>query len=171
MPDHGVGLRGLPRNAVLRRVVKKIKQHVSAQRCMSHANHVCKYDLPRINKWQYQQVCVQLPTYADNVALPAFARRTPLLQQSINISCPPGSQQQTCTSGFAAVRPCWDRQTDRRTDRRTPYGFIEPAPHIMRAVLIIGDRSVTVHEYYNFGDHNALSSKMLCIIIRPGVVY
>jgi len=29
--------------------------------------------------------------------------------QCIDISCP---QQQTCSSGFAAVGPCWDRQTD-----------------------------------------------------------
>ena len=50
--------------------------------------------------------------YADKVALLEFARRTPLLQQSINISCPPGPQQQTCSSGFAAVGPYWDRQTD-----------------------------------------------------------
>ena len=38
-----------------------------------------------------KQVCVQLPTYADNVASPAFARRgrrSPTVQQSINISCP-----------------------------------------------------------------------------------
>ena len=60
-----------------------------------------------------KQVCVQLPTYADNVALPAFASRPPLLQQSIEISCPPGLQQQTCSSVFVAVGPCWDRQTDR----------------------------------------------------------
>jgi len=33
------------------------------------------------------------------VALPAFTSRTPLLQQSIDISCPPGLQQQTCSSG------------------------------------------------------------------------
>jgi len=39
----------------------------------------------------YFLVCVQLATYADNVALPAFDRRTPLLQQSIDISCPMGS--------------------------------------------------------------------------------
>jgi len=62
---------------------------------------------------------------------------------------------------------CAHAGTDGRTDGWTPYGFIDPAPHIMRAVLIIGDRSVTVHEYYNFGDSNTLSSKMLCIIIRP----
>jgi len=45
---------------------------------------------------------------SENVAaLPAlFARRTPPLQQSIDISCPPGPQQQTCSSGFAAVDPC-----------------------------------------------------------------
>jgi len=27
----------------------------------------------------------------------------PLLQRSIDISCPPGPQQQTCSSGFAAA--------------------------------------------------------------------
>ena len=61
----------------------------------------------------------QLPAYADNVALPAFARRTQLLlrtgQQSIDITCAPRQQQQT-RSGFAAVGPFWDRQTDGRTD-------------------------------------------------------
>jgi len=50
------------------------------------------------------------------VALPAFACRKPLLltagQQSIDIFCPPGPQQQTCSSGFAVVDPFWDRQTD-----------------------------------------------------------
>jgi len=29
---------------------------------------------------------------------------------------PPGPQQQTCNNAFAAVGPCWDRQTERRTD-------------------------------------------------------
>ena len=67
----------------------------------------------------------------------------------------------------AGLLLCAHAGTDGRTDGWTPYGFIDPAPHIMRAVLIIGDRSVTVHEYYNFGDSNTLSSKMLCIIIRP----
>jgi len=56
------------------------------------------------------------------VALPAFARRTPLLQQSIDVTCSPGPQQQTCSSGFAAVGPCWDG------DGRTPHRFIDPAP-------------------------------------------
>ena len=32
--------------------------------------------------------------------------RPPLLQQSIDIFCPPGPQQQTCSSGFASVDPC-----------------------------------------------------------------
>jgi len=57
-------------------------------------------------------VICYLRIHADKVALLEFARRTPLLQQSINISCPPGPQQQTCSSGFAAVGPYWDRQTD-----------------------------------------------------------
>jgi len=52
---------------------------------------------------QTQQVCVQPPTYANNVALPAFACRTLLLQQSIDISCLSGPQQQTCCCMFAPV--------------------------------------------------------------------
>ena len=56
------------------------------------------------------QVCVQLPTSADSVALPAFAfaRRaaawllltagSPAKRQSIDTSWPPGPQQQTRSS-------------------------------------------------------------------------
>jgi len=60
------------------------------------------------NTIQVSEVCVQLPTYANNVALFAFARRTPLLQQSVAISCPPGPQQQTRSCGWAdgTRRPC-----------------------------------------------------------------
>ena len=53
------------------------------------------------------------------MALPEFARRfcsAPAVQQSIGISCLPGPQQQTCSSGFAAVGPWWDRQTDGQAD-------------------------------------------------------
>jgi len=58
------------------------------------------------------QVCVQVPTYANNVALPAFASRASLLQQSTDISCVLRPQQQTCSTEFAVVGPRWDRQTD-----------------------------------------------------------
>ena len=37
-------------------------------------------------------------------------------QQPIDISCVPRPQQQTCSSGYAAVGPCWNRQTDRQMD-------------------------------------------------------
>jgi len=80
-----------------------------------------------------QQVGIQLPTYADNMALSASARRCSwalAMQQSINISCQPGPQQQTSSGGFAAVDPCWDRQTN----GRTPYCYINPALLTMRAV-------------------------------------
>jgi len=73
-----------------------------------------------------EQVYIQLPAYADSVALVTFIRRTPLLlnagHAAIN-SCQPSSQQQTHSSGFAAMSPFWERQTDRRT-------------HTMRAVPI-----------------------------------
>jgi len=57
------------------------------------------------------------------VALPAFAavRRAAarlLLtagHATIDISCPPGPQQQTRRSGVYVAAECWDRQTDRRT--------------------------------------------------------
>jgi len=45
-------------------------------------------------------------SYADNVALPAFAGRTPAVQHTIDISCPPGPQQQTGDSGYVAVSCC-----------------------------------------------------------------
>jgi len=63
-------------------------------------------------------VCVQPPTYADDVALLAFARRMPQLQREIDISCRTGPQQQTYSCAFApvAVGPCWDRQTDGQVD-------------------------------------------------------
>jgi len=44
--------------------------------------------MPKHREAEKKEVCVQLPTYADNVALPTFARRMPLLQQSINICLP-----------------------------------------------------------------------------------
>ena len=80
---------------------------------------------------------VQLPTYADNVALPAFADCTPLLQQLIDISCPQSPQQQTYNDGFDAKGPCYDRQTDGEMhQRRTLYHFIVPAPHTTWVVPI-----------------------------------
>jgi len=74
------------------------------------------------------------------VALPAFARRTPLLQQSIDIFRALGPQQQTCcrigvgkTCRIGVVGPRWDR--DGQTDGRTPYRFIDPAPHTIHSSI------------------------------------
>ena len=47
--------------------------------------------------------------------------RTQLPLWSINISCPPGPQQQTCS-----LSPCLDTQT---YGVRTPYRFIDTAPN------------------------------------------
>jgi len=57
------------------------------------------------------------------VALPAFGRHTPVVQQSIDISCPSGPQQQTRSSGVR--RP---DGTDRQTDGRTRDSYIDLAP-------------------------------------------
>ena len=82
---------------------------------------------------------------ADNVAFAAFAAARhaaawllltadlSAVQQSIDISWPPGPQQQTRSSRVR--RPDWtDGQRDGRTDGRTPDSCISPALHTMRAV-------------------------------------
>ena len=101
-----------------RRIRRVSNFHISDGRNPNHALIIVKFSvkyrayglLCQISS-RSKQLCVQLPTYADNVA---FAGRTPLQQQSIDISCP----QQTCR----------DRQTSKLTDRRTPYRFIDRAP-------------------------------------------
>jgi len=55
------------------------------------------------------------------------AERRPCSNRSISAASRT-HQQQNCCSGFAAVGPCWDRQTDR---------FICPTLRTMRAVPII----------------------------------
>ena len=52
----------------------------------------------------------------------------PTVQQSIDYPCPPDSQQQTCSSGSAAVGQCLDRRTDTDghrtvTSRRLPRNY------------------------------------------------
>jgi len=76
----------------------------------------------QIPAFYWKQVCIQLPAYADYVALPAFARRTPLLQQSTHICC--HIAWPTAANPLLQVWLLWahartDRQTDRQTDRRT----------------------------------------------------
>jgi len=84
--------------------------------------------------------------YAENVALPAFVRCMPAVQQSIDISYPPSPQQQTCSSGVR--RPDGtdrqtDRQTDGQTDGQTPDICINHAVHAMRTV------PTCAHDAYN----------------------
>ena len=59
--------------------------------------------------------------YADNVALPAFARRTPLLQRLYS--------SKPAAAGLLLL-------VNAGTDRRTPYRFINSDAHIVQAVPI-----------------------------------
>ena len=106
------------------------------------------------------QVCVQLPTPADNVTLLAFAveRRAAVCRaaagpRSIDISCPPVPQQQTRSSS-GVRRPGRDGQTDGQTvarmDGQTPDSCIDPAPH-MRAIPIRGQVSVVLWPFLSRG--------------------
>ena len=58
--------------------------------------------------YSQQQLYVQLPTYADNMALPAFTRRC---SSNPSISAANLQQRVCCCGG-----PCWDKQMNRRTD-------------------------------------------------------
>jgi len=65
-----------------------------------------------------KQVRVRLPTYADNAALPAFARRRCCCcnrsrsAHRAHSSKPAAAvPRQFCSSGFAAMGPRWDRRT------------------------------------------------------------
>jgi len=68
--------------------------------------------------------CVHLHVYAHKLALSAFVRRG-CSNRSISPARRPGPQQHNCNSRFAAVGPCWDKQTDRQADghRTVSYRF------------------------------------------------
>jgi len=72
--------------------------------------------LLRMNLQENKQVYIQLTPSANNVTLLAVD-----VQQSIDISCPPGPQQQTRRSGVR--RP--NDGTDGQTDGRTPDRYIQ----------------------------------------------
>ena len=63
------------------------------------------------------------------MALPAFARQTPLLQHSTDFSRRP-------TTAQPAARCCseWANGTDSRTDGRTPYRFIDSVAYYASSV-------------------------------------
>jgi len=83
-----------------------------------------------------KQVCVQLPTYAENVALPTFAA-----ERCAVAPCFCGAGR-TAVDRYGLSPACiWDR--------RTPYRFIDPAPH-MRTVPIKGEvtfKRITISDY------------------------
>ena len=70
-------------------------------------------------------VCVQLCMLADNLTLLASAVVSLAVQQSIDISCPPGRRQQT------TEEECSGRITE-QTDGRTLGSFKDPAVHTMQ---------------------------------------
>jgi len=95
---------------------------------------------------QSKQVCVQLSTSADNVALPAFADEhraaVRLLlstrQQPIDTFCLPGPQQQTRSCKMRCTNEI-DRLTDKQTGGWTLYHYTDPAPHRMKKHVMIRD--------------------------------
>jgi len=72
--------------------------------------------------------------HCPHLLLRRRAAAAPAVQQSIDISYPPGPQQQTRRTLLSG----WIIQTDGRTSDR----FIYPAPHTFRAVPIIGHNTL-----------------------------
>ena len=112
--------------------------------------------------WRIQQVCLQLPTYADNVALPAFARFAPCTDWST--SCRPGLQQQTPSCRIAAVSPCWDRQTDVRQMHRRCF-----AQHAGRQCQQLQPLNSLKHAARKFGKYQTLLTDEREIILGYNV--
>jgi len=89
------------------------------------------------------RACVQLRAYADNVALPAFARRTPLLsagRAAIDRYLLPAGP----TAAILQQRVCCCGPMLRQTDRRTLYRYLDPAFRDLRAVPIKPGRCIVV---------------------------
>jgi len=89
-----------------------------------------------------EQVCVQLPTYADNVALPAFARRC-CCNRSISPARRAHSSKPAATGLLPWARHAGTRrQTDRRKDtvpfRRTCSSHYAAVPIKLDAEAITG---------------------------------
>ena len=93
----------------------------------------CQHDTARI--------CCQTPCCG---AVAAGHRRPPL---SIDISCPHGAQQQTHRTPM--LMSIDGRRTDGQTDRRAIDRSIDPAPHTMRPVWILGVMESVLYKYCN----------------------
>jgi len=92
----------------------------------SHPSHPPPRSVPAFSyyvRWQHGTI-------------PAFARRTPCC-------CAPCSNRSIFSAGRAhsskvcCCDPCWDRQADGWTYGQTSHRFINPAPHILRAMSSI----------------------------------
>jgi len=113
----------------------------TAKSCLRRARwrkYTCSlsFTLSSIPSWQ-SKLC-SAATYADNVALPAFARR----YSNRSISPAPAGL-------LLWAHAVWDRQTDRQTDGLTPYRYML-VDHTMRAVPIMSAELFTAAVAYSF---------------------
>jgi len=89
--------------------------HTAATTTTVTTDHTSRHSpLPVLHDCSSSESCLQLPTSAGNVALPAFAVAAPVAQRSINISYPPCPQQQTRRTLLQ-----WDNGGDKQMDRET----------------------------------------------------
>jgi len=106
--------------------------------CWQHHSHRCQITNSENikSKWtemtvseQTKQVWIQLPTYADNVALPAFTRHC--CSNQLISPARWAHSSKPATAGLTPMLRQSHAGSDRQTDGRTPCRFINPAPHTM----------------------------------------
>ena len=96
-----------------------------------------KEDLEHLFANAKARVCVQLPTSADNVALPAFVAAGRAVARLLLSTGRAAINRYLLASGPTAANPLQRRGvagrdgTDTRTDGRTHDSCIDPAPHTM----------------------------------------
>ena len=94
---------------------------------------ICPPACPKSKLYHSPDVFHDFDRRAIKVCRFLYLSSAPARQQSIDISCSPGPQQQTRRTLLQQANGT-DKQTDRQADGRTPYRFIDPT---MRAVPII----------------------------------
>jgi len=89
---------------------------------------------------QVEQVCVQLPTSADNVTLLALLLNAPCCCAPCCCGAPDGRTDRSISparrahSSKPAAAACSGQWENRRTHKWTPYRHIEPAAYIATSV-------------------------------------
>jgi len=107
--------------------------------CTGKYRSTASVHVQSVQEIKWEQVCFSYLRTLKTLHYPHLLRpraaAAPAVQQSIDISYPPGPQQQTRRTLLQRADGT-ARRTDRQTDGQTPYRFIDHASRTMRAVTV-----------------------------------